>query len=74
MTTSPNSSSNPEQLKSGFTDSLKMQALQLKARIQSGETIPLEELRLFIQNANQDLEENRVKKAVAIKREDVDFF
>jgi hypothetical protein len=58
----------------GFTDPQKQAALEIKARILAGETIPLAELQAFILSADADLSTTRAKKNTVEKRSDVDFF
>jgi len=62
---------------SGFSEQQKLEAINLRTRIQNGENIPLEELRKFILSAERDLDANRVKAnkpPAEPKRTDVDFF
>ena len=59
---------------SGFSDPLKQSALEIRTRIQSGETIPLAELAAFILSAEKDLDKARIKRAQPEKKTDVDFF
>ena len=56
----------------GFTDHQREAAMRLKARIQNGENIPLEELRLFILAADSDLTRDRIAKNKATP--EIDFF
>lgn len=62
---------------SGFTEEMRLRALELRTRIQNGENIPLSDLQDFILSAERNLEGNRVKPAPAPKAapaQDVDFF
>lgn len=52
---------------------LLQEAQDLKARLLSGETIPLEELKAFILKANSSLSTQRKSKETP-KDSDVDFF
>lgn len=70
---------NPPLTQSGFSESQKLEALTLKARLQSGEPIPREDLIAFILSAEKDLSANRIKLdkppiAKPPKSQDVDFF
>lgn len=60
------------------SDTQRMANLDLKARILSGEKIPLNELRAFILAAEADLSDKRTKRNApepkAEKPKDVDFF
>ena len=58
----------------GLTESTKLEALALKARIQSGEAVPLEELRAFILSADKDLTATRKTRVNPVKSDDVNFF
>ena len=61
----------------GFTEPQKQRALELRARMQSGETIPLADLIAFIREGEADLSSNRVKLVKTepvVKKQDVDFF
>jgi hypothetical protein len=59
----------------GFSETQKLAALELKARMLSGEKIPIEELKAFVLRSEKDLSANRAKEAKAEKKpDDVDFF
>lgn len=59
----------------GFSDPMKLKALEIKARIQSGETVPLDELILFLSEGKKDLgKKPEAKPAPKAKPTDVDFF
>ena len=62
----------------GFSEEQKREALALKARIQSGEKIPRDEMIAFILGAEKDLSANKVKldkpPISKPKAQDVDFF
>ena len=61
----------------GFSEQQKLAAIDIRTRIQNGETIPLEELRKFILASEKDLDANRVKvnkPPAEVKKSDVDFF
>lgn len=58
----------------GFSDQAKLAALSLKARILSGETIPLAELVGFISDASTDLTKTVKAKTKKEIITDVDFF
>ena len=58
----------------GFSASLRQHALDLRTRMQNGETIPLSELKAFILEADADLSTSRAKRANPPKSTDVDFF
>lgn len=60
--------------KAELTPNAKQLALEMKARILSGEKIPIEEIRNFILKADFDLETTRIKSATKEKISDVDFF
>lgn len=60
--------------KAELTTNAKQLALEMKARILSGEKIPIEEIRAFILKADFDLETTRIKTATKEKISDVDFF
>jgi len=61
---------------SGYSDAMKLAALELRSRLQAGETVPLEDLRKFILSAEENLRANRVpeKKTKTPPPQDVDFF
>ena len=58
----------------GFSDPLKQSALHLKARILSGEYVPIDELVGFISMASVDLTKTVKAKAKKEIQTDVDFF
>ncbi len=63
----------------GFSEAQKLEALTLKARLQSGENIPRAELIAFLLTAEKDLSANKVKldkppTPKPAKAQDVDFF
>lgn len=60
--------------KAELSATTKLKALELKARIQSGEKIPLSEIQAFVVNADFDLDTTRIKTATKEKLSDVDFF
>lgn len=58
----------------GFTPDQQQTAREIKARIQSGETVPLEELKAFLKSAEAELSKTRLARNVKEKQTDVDFF
>ena len=58
----------------GFTEPMKLNVIQLKARIQAGEEITLEEIKNFILLAERDLSETKTKRNIVEKQTDIDFF
>lgn len=58
----------------GLTPDAKSRGLYLKARIQSGENVPLDEIREFLATADFDLEKAKSTRVNPVKKEDVDFF
>ena len=58
----------------GLSDPLKETALLIKARILSGETVPLSDLTAFILSADADLSTAKAKRNTVEKKIDVDFF
>jgi len=71
--TSPASPQTP-QTQAGFTDPLRLKALELRTRMQAGEKIPIEDLRAFILAADSDLSAQRKKENLKEKASDVEFF
>lgn len=76
MTTPQSETSAPSpQSSPGFTDPMKIKALTIKARIQSGETVPIEELIAFLNEGKADLGKKAAEKLrKEPKPTDVDFF
>ena len=58
----------------GFSTSLQHQALSIAQRIQSGENIPLDELKAFILAGDSDLTKTAKVRNGKEKATDVDFF
>lgn len=71
---SPNSNQVLGTNPAGFSPDQGQKARDIKARILSGEPVPLEELRLFILAAERDLTKARKAENVKVKQTDVDFF
>jgi len=73
----PSATSNPQQ-QNGFSDPLKLEATELKARIQSGEKIPTDQLLAFIKKASADLREGvklpPTPRKVKPSEDEIDFF
>lgn len=74
LNSNPISSKSEDYPQAGFSERAKLAALELKARILAGESVPLEELRTFLQSASNDMEKTRVKRVKPLKDTDVDFF
>ena len=58
----------------GFSTDQQQAAREIKARIQAGETVPLEDLKAFLKSAEADLSKTRLARNVKEKQTDVDFF
>jgi hypothetical protein len=75
--TLPNSPPSPFSLgtnPAGFSPAQAQAARDIKARLLAGESIPLEELKLFILSSERDLTQSRKAENTVIKATDVDFF
>jgi hypothetical protein len=44
----------------GFTDAQRIKAMEIRARIQAGENIPLDELKAFLLSSEEDFKGNRL--------------